>query len=113
MRIDEVDTLQLGNIDQLIGLVQWLSGRVKDTAAEKRIGKDTFLQMAHRLGININERNLGDALQQEPLSNLFEPLDPQSQFLVLKGGEQAPAGMPVDQARDVVAQMAKRANPLT
>ena len=97
---------------RLVGLVQFLVGRAEDTAAKKRIGVDTFLKLARQLGINVTRSNLQNMLEQPPLDSLFEPLDPQSQFLVYKGGEQPAPGMPVDRAREVVAKMAKRANPL-
>jgi hypothetical protein len=112
MRILEVSASVIPNVGRLVGLVDFLAGRTEDTAGQKRISKEAFITTAQRLGINITNSNLGDLLQQDPLSNLFEPLDPQSKYLVYKGGDQAPAGMPVDRAQDIVAGMAKRANPL-
>lgn len=112
MRVDEVSS-SLPDTGRLVGLVQWLAGRVEDTSAEKRISKDTFLGMARQLGIAITADNLQDMLDQPPLNNLFEPLDPQSRFLVYKGGEQAAPGMPVNKAQDIVGKMAKRASSLS
>jgi hypothetical protein len=102
------NNLGLNNLGRLVGLVEFLAGKSKQP-----ISKKSLLILAQRLGINLTSSNLSAALQQEPLVNLFEPEDPQSDVLVYKGEEQAPAGMPVDQAQQVVAKMAKRANPLS
>jgi hypothetical protein len=112
MRVVEVAAPTIANVGRLVGLVDFLAGRSEDTAAQKRISKQSLIQTAQRLGINLTQSNLSDVLQQDPLVNLFEPEDPQSKFLVYKGGDQAPAGMPVDRAQDIVAGMANRANPL-
>lgn len=112
MRMDEVSGTTTPDTGRLVGLVQWLAGRADDTSAEKRIGKDTFLNMARQLGISITADNLQDMLDQPPLNSLFEPLDPQSRYLVYRGGESTPTAMPVNKAQDIVGKMAKRANPL-
>lgn len=112
MRVLEVSGTTEPDTGRLVGLVQWLAGRAKDTAAQKRISKDTFVSMAQQLGVPITASNMQSMLDQPPLNNLFEPFDPQSQYLVYQGGDQAAAGMPVNRAQDIVSKMAKRANPL-
>ena len=112
MRVNEVSNPQDPDPDRLVGLVQFLAGRASDTASRKQISQQTFMQLAQQLGINVTPSNLSQMVDQPPLNNLLEPLDPNSGVITFKGGEQAPAGMPVNKAQDVVASMAKRANPL-
>ena len=112
MRISEVSQAGDPDPDRLMGLVQFLAGRADDQAARKQISQEAFIKLARQLGVIVTPSNLAELIDKPPLSNLLEPLDPNSGVLVFKGGEQDPAGMPVNQAQDIVAGMAKRANPL-
>ncbi len=94
---------------KLIGLVEFLAGRADDEAGRKQISQLAFMKLAQQLGINITAQNLGELIDKPPLNNLLEPLDPGSDVITFKGGEQAPSKMPVDKAQDIVAKMAKRA----
>ncbi len=98
---------------QLIGLVQFLRGRAKDTSARAQISQAAFFKLARSLGANITPDNLVQIAGQPPLSNLLEPVDPASGVIVFKGGEPTDINMPVNKAQDIVANMAKKANPLT
>lgn len=113
MKIFEVEDFSGSNFtpspDQLLGLVQFLNGRAKDQAGTKQISQDTFINLAQSLGINVTQDNLGQIIDQEPLSNVLEPLDPNSGVITFKGAEIAPAGMPVNKAQDIVATAAKKA----
>lgn len=95
--------------DQLLGLVQFLGGRAEDQASSKQISQDTFINLAQSLGINVTPDNLGQMIDQEPLSNVLEPLDPNSGVISFKGAKIEPGGMPVNQAQDIVAAAAKKA----
>ena len=108
MKVFEFTTPDDPKASRLVGLVDFL----KALNHSKPISKETFMRLAGQLGIVVTKDNIQDLMQQEPLSNLFEPLDPQSNMLVFKGEDQAVSGMPVDQAQNIVAKMAKRANPL-
>jgi len=112
MKIFEVSQPGEPDPDRLIGLTQFLAGRADDQAARKQISQDAFINLAHQLGVIITPGSLAELIEKPPLSNLLEPLDPSSGMIVFKGGEQTPAGMPVNRAQDIVANMAKRANPL-
>ncbi len=94
---------------QLSGLIQFLDGRATDTNAKKEISQDAFIKLANDLDINITPQNLADIVSQEPLSNLLEPMDPNSGMLVFKGAGQPDVGMPVNRAQDIVAAAAKKA----
>jgi hypothetical protein len=114
MKINEVSDSVDPKPDRLVGLVRFLTGRAQDTASRKQISKKAFINMARQLGIVITPDNLGSLAEKPPLSNLVEPIMPDSNVVVFKGEEQQPpAGMPVDQARQVVKKMANRANSLT
>jgi len=95
--------------EQLSGLVQFLAGRAKDTSAKKEISQNAFIQLANDLDINITPDNLADIVNQEPLSNLLEPMDPNSGVLMFKGAGQPSVAMPVNRAHDIVAAAAKSA----
>jgi hypothetical protein len=98
------------NPDQLMGLVSFLSGRANDTNARKEISQDAFIQLAHSLDINVNKQNLPDITNQPPLSNILEPLQPDTDDpIVYKGGDTSSPEMPVNKAQDIVAQAAKSA----
>ena len=107
MRIDEVDAGADPN--KLVGLVQFLAGRADDTNAQKQISQNTFIQLAHSLGINVTPATLGGLIAQPPLNGVLEPLDPNSDVVRFKGNTEATTGMSVDQARAVVDSNAKAA----
>ena len=110
MRINEVAADQPGaDPNQLVGLVQFLSGRATDTDAQKQISQDAFIKLAQSLGVNITHQNLGDIISQPPLNGVLEPLDPSSNMISFKGADIGPAKMSVPQAQQVVNKMAKSA----
>jgi hypothetical protein len=113
MKIFEVDS-SMGMVSppdpaQLSGLVQFLNGRANDTSAKKEISQDAFIQLAQDLDINITPQNLADVVSQAPLSNLLEPMDPNTGMLMFKGAGQPDVSMPVNKAQDIVAAAAKSA----
>ena len=111
MKIFEVDAGMVPTPDpaQLAGLVQFLNGRADDTSARKEISQDAFIKLANDLDINITPENLVDVVSQPPLSNLLEPMDPNTGVLVFKGAGQPNVAMPVNKAQDIVAAAAKSA----
>ena len=111
MKIFEVDAGSAPTPDpeQLSGLVQFLNGRARDTNAKKEISQDAFIKLANDLDINITPDNLAGVVSQEPLSNLLEPMDPNTGVLVFKNAGKPNVAMPVDRAQDIVAAAAKSA----
>jgi hypothetical protein len=95
--------------EKLLALTTFLSGRADDTASKKEISLDAYINQAKRLGMNITPERLGDLISQEPLSNVLEPLEPNSGVVRFKGNTEAETGMSVDQARAVVDSNAKAA----
>ena len=110
MRIREFagDT-QSGNPAQLLALTTFLKDRAEDENAQAQISQAAFIDLAQSLGVNVTATNLPDIIAQEPLSNVLEPVDPNSGVLRLKGNTEAATGMSVDQARAVVDSNAKAA----
>jgi hypothetical protein len=94
---------------KLLALTKFLSGRADDTTAKKEISQAAFIDLAQSLGVSINPETLGELISQEPLSNVLEPLQPNSGVVRFKGNTQAEIGMSVDQARAVVDSNAKAA----
>jgi hypothetical protein len=113
MRIDEVANTSGATPDpeKLMGLVTFLAGRAEDRGAQKQIDQKAFVELARNLGITIAPNQLADIVGQPPLSNILEPLAPDSQDpIVFKGGEKpADTKMPVNKAQDIVASAAKSA----
>ena len=97
------------NTQKLAALSQFLLGRSQDETAKKQISQRAFIELAKSLGVNVTSSNLGDMISQEPLSNILEPLDPQSGVVSFKGDTEAATGMSVDQARALVESNAKAA----
>jgi hypothetical protein len=106
MRITEVTD---PNTRKLAALSQFLLGRSEDESARKQISQAAFIEAAKSLGVNVTSENLGDLISQEPLSNILEPLEPNSGVVQFKGDTEAQTGMSVDQARAVVDSNAKAA----
>jgi hypothetical protein len=106
MRIFEVAD---PNGQKLMALSQFLSGRSEDESAQKQISQDAFIDLAKSLGVNVTPENLGDMIARPPLSNILEPLDPNSNVVSFKGDTETSTGMSVDQARAVVDSNAKSA----
>ena len=94
---------------KLLALSKFLSGRADDTTSKKEISQAAFIDLAKSLGVNVTTGNLGDMVSQEPLSNVLEPLDPNSGIVRFKGNTEAETGMSVDQAEAVVNSNAKSA----
>ena len=94
---------------KLLALTKFLSGRADDTTAKKEISQAAFIDLAKSLGVIINPESLGELVSQEPLSNVLEPLDPNSGIVRFKGNTEAETGMSVDQAAAVVNSNAKSA----
>jgi hypothetical protein len=97
------------NGQKLMALSQFLSGRSNDESAEKQISQQAFIDLAKSLGVNVTQENLGDMIAKPPLSNVLEPLEPNSGVVRFKGDTEATTGMSVDQSRAVVDSNAKAA----
>jgi hypothetical protein len=95
--------------EQLLALTVFLKDRAQDENAQAQISQDAFIQAAKSLGITVTAENLGDLINQEPLKNVLEPLEPNSGVVRFKGNTEAATGMSVDQARAVVDSNAKAA----
>lgn len=110
MRITEVDAAGVDtDPKKLLGLVQFLAGRAKDTNAQKQISQDAFISAARSLGIMLTPDTLPQVVGQPPLNGVLEPVDPKSGQITFKGADIGPAKMSVPQAQQVVAQAAKSA----
>ena len=94
---------------KLLALSQFLLGRAEDTTAKKEISQTAFVDLAKSLGVNITAQNLGDLISKEPLSNILEPLDPNSGVVRFKGNDEPSGGISVDQAQAIVNSNAKAA----
>lgn len=105
MRLREFDDTNT----KLLALTTFLADRARDENAQGQISQDAFINAAKSLDVNVTASNLGDIIAKEPLSNVLEPLDPNSGVVRFKGNLDTNTGMTVDQARDVVDANAKSA----
>jgi hypothetical protein len=98
-----------GDVDvtKLAALSQFLLGRAKDTDAAKTISTDAFIKLASNMGISITPDRLMDLIQQPPLNNIIANVE--GDTITFQGADVIPAAMTVDQARQTVDSMAKRA----
>ena len=105
MRIREV----AGDVDvnKLAALSQFLLGRAEDTDAAKTISTAAFIKLASNMGISITADRLMDLIQQPPLNNIIANIE--GDTITFQGADVVPATMTVDQARQTVDSMAKRA----
>ncbi len=110
MRIDEVDS-HSADTQKLVALSQFLLARANDTDAKKSISIQSFLKLANNQGISLTADRLKDISQRPPLNNLIQDVqgDAKTGEVIFKGDEQVTDTMSVDQARDTVDSMAKRA----
>jgi hypothetical protein len=98
-----------GDPAQLLALTTFLKDRSEDENARAQISQTAFIDLAQSLGVNVTTANLADMIAQPPLSNVLEPVDPNSGVLRFKGNTEVATGMSVDQARAVVDSNAKAA----
>jgi len=102
---------EVANVDsqKLLALSQFLLGRADDTAAEKQISQAAFIDLAKSLGVNVTPDNLNQLINQAPLKNILEPIEPGTGVVKFKGNISSDGGMTVDQAQKVVDSNAKAA----
>ena len=98
-----------GDVDvtKLAALSQFLLGRAEDTDAAKTISTAAFIKLASNMGISITVDRLRDLIQQPPLNNIIANVE--GDTITFQGADVVPATMTVDQARQTVDSMAKRA----
>jgi len=94
---------------KLLGLAEFLLGRSSDTNSPKQISMPAFIKMAQEIGVPLNPESLAELVNQAPLSNVIEPIDPGSNIVKFRGSTESDIEMPVNRAQDVVASAARRA----
>jgi hypothetical protein len=95
------------DVNKLAAVAQFLLGRAEDTDAARTISTAAFIKLASNMGISITADRLADLIQQPPLNNIIANIE--GDTITFQGAEVMPAAMTVDQARQTVDSMAKRA----
>jgi hypothetical protein len=110
MRLVEFD-VPSAQTEKLAALGQFLLSRAQNTSAEKKISIAAFLKLANNMGISLTDDQLRNLSQQEPLSAIIADIsgDSETGEIMFKGSDEVAPNMSVDQARDTVDSMAKRA----
>jgi len=104
-----VDAKSKADLNRLAAITKLMINRAEYESAHKQMSQDAYIQAAKSIGVNLTLDNLGDMISQEPLSNLLEPLEPNSGVVRFKGDTEATTGMSVNQAQEVVNSNAKAA----
>ena len=110
MRLVEFNT-STANTEKLAALSQFLLSRTDDTNAKKTMPISSFLDLSNNMGISLTFDQLQNLSQQPPLSEIIANIegDAETGTIVFKGSDEVAPNMSVDQARDTVNTMAKRA----
>jgi hypothetical protein len=110
MRLVEFEVSSV-NTEKLAALSQFLLSRTEDTNAKKTMPVSSFLDLASNMGISITDDQLRNLVQQPPLSEIIANIegDADTGTITFKGADEVAPNMSVDQARDTVNTMAKRA----
>jgi hypothetical protein len=95
------------DVNKLAAVAQFLLGRAEDTDAALTISTDAFIRLASNMGISITPDRLADLIKQPPLNNIIANVE--GDTITFQGADVVPAAMTVDQARQTVDSMAKRA----
>ena len=110
MRLVEFDT-STANTEKLAAIGQFFLSRTKDTNATKTMPISSFLSLSKDMGVSLTFDQLQNLAQQEPLSAIIADIngDENTGKIIFKGADEVAPNMSVDQARDTVDTMAKRA----
>lgn len=110
MRLVEFEVSTV-NTEKLAALSQFLLSRTDDTNAKKTMPVSSFLDLANNMGISLTNDQLRNLIQQPPLSEIVANIEGDSDTgtITFKGADEVAPNMSVDQARDTVNTMAKRA----
>ncbi len=110
MRLVEFEVSSV-NTEKLTALSQFLVSRTEDTNAKKTMPVSSFIDLANNMGVSITDDQLRNLVQQPPLSEIIANIegDAETGTITFKGAEEVAPNMSVDQARDTVDTMAKRA----
>jgi autotransporter adhesin len=110
MRLVEFDT-STANTEKLAAIGQFFLSRTKDTNAKKTMPISTFLSLSKDMGVSLTFDQLQNLSQQPPLSEIIANIDGDEETgkIIFKGADEVAPNMSVDQARDTVDSMAKRA----
>jgi hypothetical protein len=110
MRLVEFDTSK-ANTEKLAAIGQFFLSRTKDTNAKKTMPISTFLGLSNDMGVSLTFDQLQNLSQQPPLSEIIADIngDEETGEIIFKGADEVAPNMSVDQARDTVDSMAKRA----
>ena len=109
MRLYEFENPEASvNSGELAALTQFLLARAEGEDAQKTFDVNAFLKLANDMGISLTQDQLIAQSQQPPLNNLISNVE--GDQIIFKGADDVEnTQMSVNQARDTVDSMAKRA----
>jgi len=93
---------------RLAALAQFLVSRAEDKSAPKKISSTAFVNLANSMSIPITLQQLPQLIAQPPLSEIIDSIE--NDEILFRGDlEKVSDTLTVDQARNTVDSMAKRA----
>lgn len=113
MRLLELSDTDPQNL-KLLALSRFLIGRIKDTDAKKDFSLSAFVDLAQNMGISVTADSLKTLIRTAPLNSVIADIKGgrNDGRVIFKGStSQNNDTMSVDQARNTVEKMAKRALP--
>lgn len=94
---------------RLAALSAYLIGRNRDTNNTSPTSIDSFVKMAHNMGISLSDQQLRDIAQKPPLNGFIKNVTDADVIFKRDGGAEEAPTMTVDKAKKTVDTMAKRA----
>jgi len=105
--INEADD-QLAQEQQIAAISQLIADRTEDENSPSKLSTPAFISIVNKLGIPLTKDTLMDLIQKGHLQSVIK--DVNMDEVQFKGQQDIPdADMNVDKAKDIVADMAKRA----
>lgn len=94
--------------EQIAAISQLIADRTEDENSPSKLSTEAFVHIINRMGLPMTKETLMDLVEQGQLSSIIK--DVNLDEIQFKGQQDVdPHQMSVDKAKDVVANMAKRA----
>ena len=95
------------DIARLAALTKFLVGRTRDTDAKKPFSVESFVDLASNLGISLTAEKFQEMSRTPPFNAMIRDIQGDN-IIWSDQNTDTDLTMPVDQARDIVAGMAKK-----
>lgn len=94
--------------EQVAAISQLIADRTKDENSPSKLNTDAFISIINKMGLPMTKETLFDLVEKGSLSSIIKDVN-QDEINFKGQGDIDPGKMSVDKAKDIVANMAKRA----